>query len=113
MNTKNEINIKTLKKLYSEPRPTSIAKVQYQIDEYSEEYISKSPFLILGPEGDVSPKGDFPGFVKVIDKKTICIPDRSGTNRLDSYINILSNPTVAVMFFITCISDTLRIRGTA
>ena len=57
--------------------------MQYQIDEYSEEYISKSPFLILGTEGDVSPKGDFPGFVKVIDKKTICIPDRSGNNRLD------------------------------
>ena len=113
MNTKNEIDIKTLKKLYSEPRPTSIAKVQYQIDEYSEEYISKSPFLILGTEGDVSPKGDFPGFVKVIDKKTICIPDRSGNNRLDSYINILSNPTVAIMFFIPGISETLRIRGTA
>jgi hypothetical protein len=51
--------------------------------------------------------------VKVIDKKTICIPDRSGNNRLDSYINILSNPIVAVMFFIPGISETLRIRGTA
>ena len=66
MNTKNQIDIKKLKSLYSEPRPTAIAKVQYQIDEYSKEYISKSPFLVLGTEGDVSPKGDFPGFVKVL-----------------------------------------------
>ncbi|MDG2187619.1 MAG: pyridoxamine 5'-phosphate oxidase family protein [Hyphomicrobiales bacterium] len=113
MTKKNEINIDKLKQLYTEPKPTSIAKVQYKIDHYCKEFISKSPFLILGTEGDVSPKGDFPGFVEVIDEKTIAIPDRSGNNRLDSYINILSNPTVAVMFLIPGISETLRIRGVA
>jgi len=67
----------------------------------------------LGTDGDVSPKGDFPGFVEVLDDHTVAIPDRSGNNRLDSYINILSNPKVAIMFLIPGISEVLRIRGTA
>ena len=102
-----------LKNLYAEPRPTSLAKVQYKIDQHCREFISRSPFIILGTDGDVSPKGDFPGFVDVLDDNTIAIPDRSGNNRLDSYINILNNPKVAVMFLIPGISEVLRIRGAA
>ena len=107
------INYEFLRDLYTEPRPTSIAKVQYKIDHHCREFISKSPFIILGTDGDVSPKGDFPGFVEVLDDNTVAIPDRSGNNRLDSYINILSNPKVAIMFLIPGISEVLRIRGTA
>ena len=102
-----------LRNLYAEPRPTSLAKVQYKIDRHCKEFISRSPFIILGTDGDVSPKGDFPGFVDVIDDNTIAIPDRSGNNRLDSYTNILNNPKVAVMFLIPGISEVLRIRGMA
>ena len=107
------INYEFLRDLYTEPRPTSLAKVQYKIDHHCREFISKSPFIILGTDGDVSPKGDFPGFVEVLDDNTVAIPDRSGNNRLDSYINILSNPKVAIMFLIPGISEVLRIRGTA
>jgi len=107
------INYEFLRDLYTEPRPTSLAKVQYKIDHHCLEFISKSPFIILGTDGDVSPKGDFPGFVEVLDDNTVAIPDRSGNNRLDSYINILSNPKVAIMFLIPGISEVLRIRGTA
>ena len=102
-----------LRNLYAAPRPTSLAKVQYKIDQHCKEFISRSPFIILGTDGDVSPKGDFPGFVEVIDDNTIAIPDRSGNNRLDSYTNILKNPKVAVMFLIPGISEVLRIRGMA
>ncbi|MBL6623883.1 MAG: pyridoxamine 5'-phosphate oxidase family protein [Rhizobiales bacterium] len=105
------INYEFLRDLYQEPRPTSLAKVQYKIDHHCREFISKSPFIILGTDGDVSPKGDFPGFVEVLDENTLAIPDRSGNNRLDSYINILSNPKVAIMFLIPGISEVLRIRG--
>ena len=105
------INYEFLRDLYQEPRPTSLAKVQYKIDHHCREFISKSPFIILGTDGDVSPKGDFPGFVEVLDDNTVAIPDRSGNNRLDSYINILSNPKVAIMFLIPGISEVLRIRG--
>jgi len=107
------INYEFLRDLYTEPRPTSLAKVQYKIDHHCREFISKSPFIILGTDGDVSPKGDFPGFVEVLDDNTVAIPDRSGNNRLDSYINILSNHKVAIMFLIPGISEVLRIRGTA
>ena len=107
------INYEFLRDLYTEPRPTSLAKVQYKIDHHCREFISKSPFIILGTDGDVSPKGDFPGFVEVLDDNTVSIPDRSGNNRLDSYINILTNPKVAIMFLIPGISEVLRIRGTA
>ena len=107
------MNHELLKNLYAEPRPTSIAKVQYKIDHHCREFISKSPFIILGTDGDVSPKGDFPGFVDVLDDNTIAIPDRAGNNRLDSYINILKNPKVAVMFLIPGINEVLRIRGVA
>mgnify|MGYP001462017347 CR=1 FL=1 len=102
-----------LRNLYAEPRPTSLAKVQYKVDQYCKEFISRSPFIVLGTDGDVSPKGDFPGFVDVLDDNTIAIPDRSGNNRLDSYTNILNNPKVAVMFLIPGISEVLRIRGMA
>ena len=102
-----------LRNLYAEPRPTSLAKVQYKIDQHCKGFISRSPFIILGTDGDVSPKGDFPGFVEVIDDNKIAIPDRSGNNRLDSYTNILKNPKVAVMFLIPGISEVLRIRGMA
>ena len=102
-----------LRNLYAEPRPTALAKVQYKIDQHCREFMSRSPFIILGTDGDVSPKGDFPGFVDVLDDNTIAIPDRSGNNRLDSYSNILNNPKVAVMFLIPGISEVLRIRGMA
>lgn len=102
-----------LRNLYAEPRATSLAKVQYKIDQHCREFIGRSPFIILGTDGDVSPKGDFPGFVDILDDNTIAIPDRSGNNRLDSYTNILKNPKVAVMFLIPGIREVLRIRGMA
>ena len=108
-----DINYEGLRSLYSEPRPTSIDKVQYKIDKHCREFIGRSPFLVLGTDGDVSPKGDFPGFVEILNEHTIAIPDRSGNNRLDSYQNIITNPKVAVMFFIPGINETLRIRGNA
>ena len=107
------VDHESLRNLYADPRPTSLAKVQYKIDQHCKEFISRSPFIILGTDGDVSPKGDFPGFVNVLDDNRIAIPDRSGNNRLDSYTNILNNPKVAVMFLIPGISEVLRIRGMA
>ena len=107
------VDHKFLRNLYAEPRPTALAKVQYKIDQHCRDFMSRSPFIILGTDGDVSPKGDFPGFVDVLDDNTIVIPDRSGNNRLDSYSNILNNPKVAVMFLIPGISEVLRIRGMA
>ena len=103
--------VETLRQTYPEPKGSSLDKVLYELDHHCINFVSRSPFLVLGTVGDVSPKGDNPGFVRVLDSKKLLIPDRSGNNRLDSYQNILSQPTIAIIFFIPGINETLRIRG--
>ena len=68
----------------------------------------------LGPEGlDCSPKGDPAGFVRILDDKTIAIPDRPGNNRIDGFRNIVRDPRVALLFLIPGVGETLRINGRA
>jgi PPOX class probable FMN-dependent enzyme len=79
-------------------------------------YIEQSPFLCLathGPDGacDVSPRGDAPGFVHILDEKTLVIPDRPGNRRLDSVVNIIRQPRLALLFMIPGVLDTLRVNG--
>ena len=102
-----------LRRLYRDPKKTSLEKTQYKLDAHSRRFIAASPFLILGTHGDVSPRGDYPGFVKVLDANTIIIPDRRGNNRLDSMSNILTDPIVALIFLIPSSNETFRIRGEA
>lgn len=88
------------------------------IDEHCRDFISKSPFLVLSTsdkEGycDVSPRGDLPGFVQVLNENQIVIPERPGNKRMDSMRNILSNPRVGLIFFIPGLGETLRINGQA
>ena len=93
-------------------------KVIDHIDPLCEEYIAASPFLLMstiGADGllDMSPKGDPAGFVAVLDKNTIAIPERLGNGRFDSYENILVNPNVGLIFLIPGHNDTLRVSGKA
>jgi len=85
---------------------------------YCREFISRSPFLCLSTQhangsADVSPRGDAAGFVRILDSKTLAIPDRPGNNRLDSLSNIISNPSVGLLFIVPGFDDTLRINGKA
>ena len=103
--------------LYSVPMPTSILKeVDYITDDYRK-LIEASPFAILatsGPEGlDCSPRGDPRGFARVVDPKTLMIPDRRGNNRIDSLRNIVRDPRVALLFLIPGIGTTMRVNGRA
>ena len=88
------------------------------LDEYAIAYIERSPFLILSTADengscDASPKGDAPGFVQVLDKKTLVIPDRPGNRLAYGHRNILANPGVGLIFCIPGTSETLRINGRA
>lgn len=88
------------------------------IDDHCRHYISQSPFLVLSTsdkEGycDVSPRGDFPGFVHVLNENQLVIPERPGNKRMDSMRNILSNPRVGLIFFIPGLGETLRVNGKA
>ncbi len=91
-----------------------------EIDHVNESYralIEAAPFFALatsGPDGlDCSPRGDPAGFVRVIDEKTIAVPDRRGNNRIDSLRNLIHDPRVALLFLIPGVGETLRINGTA
>lgn len=94
------------------------SKVRTVLDEIDVQWISASPFcLIATSDGsgkcDVSPKGDPPGFSKVIDRSTLLIPDRPGNRRADGLNNILENGQVGLIYFIPGRGDTLRINGHA
>ncbi len=93
-------------------------KSQPGLDAHAQEFIRRAPFLCLGTQdmagrADVSPRGDPPGFVRILDDSTLAIPDRPGNNRLDSLVNILANPSVGLLFIIPGFDDTLRVNGEA
>jgi PPOX class probable FMN-dependent enzyme len=88
------------------------------IDEHCRSFIEKSPFITIATsdlEGnlDVSPKGDPAGFVKILDEKTLVIPDRPGNAKADTLTNIIKNPNIGLIFLIPGVRETLRINGEA
>ncbi|MED0681018.1 pyridoxamine 5'-phosphate oxidase family protein [Aneurinibacillus thermoaerophilus] len=93
-------------------------KVIFHLDVHCRNFIAQSPFLLLATADhsglcDVSPRGDVPGFVFVLDEKHLVIPERPGNRRVDSMRNILSNPQVGLLFLIPGLGETLRINGKA
>lgn len=89
-----------------------------RLDEHCRAFIERSPFLCIAtssPDGyaDNSPKGDEPGFVRILDERTLGIPDRMGNNRLDTISNLLTNPQIGLIFFIPGVDETLRVNGRA
>jgi hypothetical protein len=107
-----------LRGIFGHAEGLAVQKSLPRIDKYARQFIEMSPFLVLSTanaqgKADVSPRGDPPGFVQVIDDKTLLIPDRPGNNRLDTMVNIVENPNVAALFFIPGFEDTLRLSGRA
>jgi PPOX class probable FMN-dependent enzyme len=107
-----------LRDLYGQPGARAVAKEQPVLTADCRDFIAHSPFLVMGTASadgrcDVSPKGDAPGFVHVLDEHRLAIPDRPGNNRLDGMRNVLENGHVALIFFIPGREDTLRVNGRA
>ena len=106
-----------LRDCYPQPLERSLRKSLPALDVHMRQFISRSPFLCLGTSGsggaDVTPRGDSPGFVHVLDDRTLLIPDWPGNNRLDSLTNVVSNPDVGLLFFIPGVNETLRVNGIA
>jgi uncharacterized protein len=111
-------SVAELEVIYSaRPKLASTAKeIDYLIPAYRS-LIAASPFVVLatsGPEGlDCSPRGDLQGFVRVIDDRTLAIPDRRGNNRIDSLRNIIRDPRAALLFLIPGSGTTFRVNGKA
>jgi PPOX class probable FMN-dependent enzyme len=113
-------SIDQLRELIDAPAPDSgvMHKELSIIDDHARNFIARSPFALLSTAGascryDVSPRGDGPGFVKVLDDQTVVVPDRPGNRRLDSMRNILENPHAGLLFLIPNVEKTLRINGRA
>lgn len=104
--------------LIGEPSDLAKQKVISILDHHCTNFIEHSPFMVLSTSNslgqcDVSPRGDAPGFIKVLNERTMMIPERPGNKRMDSMRNILMNPHVGMLFFIPGLEETLRVNGKA
>jgi uncharacterized protein len=107
-----------LRRHYGPINPLAEGKVLDRLDGFCRDFIALSPFLVLASsdgEGraDASPRGDAPGFVAVLDERTLLIPDRLGNKRVDSFANVLEAPGVGLIFLVPGIDETLRVNGKA
>jgi PPOX class probable FMN-dependent enzyme len=107
-----------LRELIGEPTPIVCAKVASRLNALTRRFIELSPFVCLATsdtEGtcDVSPRGDPPGFVRILDDATLLVPERPGNRMADTLRNILANPHVGLLFVIPGVPDTFRVNGRA
>ncbi len=107
-----------LRALLGEPAAIVRAKVADRLNDLTRRFVDLSPFVLLAtsaPDGtcDVSPRGDPPGFVRVLDERTLLLPDRPGNKLADSLRNVLRNPHVGLLFLVPGVGDTLRVNGRA
>ncbi len=107
-----------LRSVVGSPGHRAAAKVVPIVDELARAFIAQSPFILISTanaagEMDISPKGDPAGFVKVLDEKTLAIPDRLGNRRIDTFRNIIENPNIGLIFVIPGTNHTLRVSGKA
>jgi PPOX class probable FMN-dependent enzyme len=98
--------------------PSQINKVIDHIDDHCRDWIERTPFIVISSANaagamDVSPKGDPAGFVKILDERTLAIPDRLGNHRGDTFKNVLENPKVGILFVIPKRTEVVRVSGSA
>lgn len=109
--------LEELAALYDAPMEPAVVKEVDHLTELHRSYVEASPFVLLatnGPDGlDCSPRGDVPGFVRVVDERTLLLPDRRGNNRLDTLRNIVVDGRVGLLFLVPGVDVTLRVNGTA
>ena len=119
--------------VHSRPRPVALADVRARIgepaamlkekkrghvDEFARRFIAHSPFVTMATADaagrpDCSPRGDYPGFVKVLDERTLAMPDRPGNKIADSFTNLAENDGIGLLFLVPGVRETLRINGRA
>jgi hypothetical protein len=107
-----------LRSLLGEPSALVQAKIADRLNHLTRQFVEKSPFVCLAtarPDGglDVSPRGDPAGFVRILDERTLLIPDRPGNKLADTLTNVLHDPRIAILFLIPGVTDTFRVNGTA
>jgi PPOX class probable FMN-dependent enzyme len=117
-NTLRRVTMAEVRARLGEPEAMIEAKIGHRIDRHARRFIAHSPFLTLATADaagrtDCSPRGDYPGFVKVLDERTLALPDRPGNKIADSFRNIAENDGVGLLFFVPGTRETLRVNGSA
>ncbi len=107
-----------LRALYKAPSERAVLKELTYVDPHIQRFISLSPFLVICSgdqhhQMDCSPRGGDAGFVKVLNEKTIIIPDSPGNNRLDTLTNIIATSQIGMLFFVPGIDEVVRLNGKA
>jgi uncharacterized protein len=107
-----------LRSLLGEPSDLVRSKIADRLNDVTRKFVERSPFLCLATSAadgtcDVSPRGDPAGFVRILDERTLLLPDRPGNRLADSLRNVMQNPHVALLFVIPGVTDTFRVNGRA
>jgi uncharacterized protein len=107
-----------LREILGTPTDTVVAKIADQLNALTRQFIERSPFVCVGTASedgglDVSPRGDPAGFVRILDDRTLLMPDRPGNRIADTLTNLLQDPRIALLFLIPGVGDTFRVNGRA
>jgi uncharacterized protein len=107
-----------LRAVIGSPVEVTVAKVAERLNDLTKQFIERSPFVCVGtatPGGglDVSPRGDPAGFVRILDERTLLLPERPGNRLADTLTSLLSDPRIALLFLIPGVGDTFRVNGRA
>jgi PPOX class probable FMN-dependent enzyme len=100
------------------PADVVLSKLATRLNDLTRQFVERSPFVCIAtasPDGglDVSPRGDPAGFVRILDERTLLIPDRPGNRIADTLRNVLADPRIALLFLIPGVGDSFRVNGTA
>src|SRR5947208_1135688 len=107
-----------LREILGSPAALVVSKIATGLNDLTRQFIERSPFLCVATareDGglDVSPRGDPAGFVRIIDERTLLIPDRPGNRIADTLTNLLADPRIALLFLIPGVGDSFRVNGHA
>lgn len=111
-------SVSELRELFGAITPRAVTKEMTELDDPSIAFIERAPFLVLATTGadgslDASPKGGEPGFVRVVDRSQLLIPDFPGNRRFDGVRNLVERPTIALLFVVPGVNETMRVNGRA
>jgi PPOX class probable FMN-dependent enzyme len=107
-----------LRAIIGTPAEVVVSKVADRLNELTRQFIERSPFVCVAtklPGGgvDVSPRGDPASFVRILDERTLLIPDRPGNRLADTLTNLIADPSIGLLFLIPGVGDSFRVNGRA
>jgi len=107
-----------LRNVIGSPSALVESKIADRLNDLTRQFIERSPFVCVAtssPDGglDVSPRGDPAGFVRILDERTLLLPDRPGNKLADTLTNLLADDRIALLFLIPGVGDSFRVNGRA